>query len=325
MTRAHVNPVPCGAGWVAFVRRTAVPGTRSLLGRCPDAQISFRTPFDVYASQPYLAEGSRFIIEDLGIRAFSRANLRRGSGRQGSPPPPQIPPYSASLATRGGSSQMLYSLRPDTDLLDVARAMMGEPSSMYCRTFRRNPRIKGEDVATMVLGFDGAPRLSPAGVPLEASCSCPLSRRQPGAATVLLVLTSALRGVCLADGATCVVDCSYGSSQAPDPFPQTSVRVEGSDGTIELARHGFQLSVYRGDKPASQRTVSPAPRDFHTAPVEAIQDSVYNCQSHWLDCLRSDTWPAATSGRDNLNTLALVDAAYDSAARQDVVPLHMPS
>eukprot|EP00911_Craspedida_sp_UC1_P002472 UC1_evm3s1839 len=198
-------------------------------------QISFRTPYDVYASQPYLAEGDRFIIEDLGIH-----------------------------------------------LLDVARAIMGEPESMYCRTYRGNPRIKGEDMATMVLGYEG--------------------------------------------GQSCVVDCSYASSEAPDPFPETFIRVEGSEGTIELSRHGFCLSIYRGDRLHSQRTVPPAAeRTYHASPVEVIQDSVYNCQQHWIDCMAGrEAWPSSTSGRDNLNTLALVDAAYDSASVQQAVPVTSP-
>lgn len=43
-----------------------------------------------------------------------------------------------------------------------------------------------------------------------------------------------------------------------------------------------------------------------------IQDSVFNIQAHWLDCLRDGREPQ-TSGRDNLRTLALVEAAYLSA------------
>jgi predicted dehydrogenase len=39
--------------------------------------------------------------------------------------------------------------------------------------------------------------------------------------------------------------------------------------------------------------------------VQAIQE-------HWVECLRAGREPA-TSGRDNLKTLALVEAAYASA------------
>jgi predicted dehydrogenase len=41
-------------------------------------------------------------------------------------------------------------------LLDLARFFLGEPRSVYAHTLRVNPRIRGEDVATVVLGLDGA-------------------------------------------------------------------------------------------------------------------------------------------------------------------------
>jgi D-apiose dehydrogenase len=41
-------------------------------------------------------------------------------------------------------------------------------------------------------------------------------------------------------------------------------------------------------------------------------------QQHWIDCLRSATEPE-TSGRDNLKTLALVEAVYQSAATGQTV------
>src|SRR3546814_2249288 len=56
-------------------------------------------------AQPYLAEGDRFIIEDLGIH-----------------------------------------------ILDVARFVMGEAATLTCRTQRVNPAVRGEDVATILLG-----------------------------------------------------------------------------------------------------------------------------------------------------------------------------
>jgi predicted dehydrogenase len=68
------------------------------------ARISFRTPYDVFVDQPYLATESRFIILDLGIH-----------------------------------------------LLDLAQCFMGEGRDVSCWTKRVNPKIRGEDVATIVL------------------------------------------------------------------------------------------------------------------------------------------------------------------------------
>jgi predicted dehydrogenase len=67
-------------------------------------RVSFRSAYDVFSGQPYLAEGDRFIVEDLGIHA-----------------------------------------------LDIARFLMGDAHNVNARTKRLNPKIKGEDVATIML------------------------------------------------------------------------------------------------------------------------------------------------------------------------------
>lgn len=68
------------------------------------ARISFRTGFDVYLGQPYLAQEDRLVILDVGIH-----------------------------------------------VLDLARWLMGEVAHLSCETQRRNPNIKAEDTATMIL------------------------------------------------------------------------------------------------------------------------------------------------------------------------------
>jgi len=78
------------------------------LGELFFGRITFRSSYDVCADQPYLAEGERFIIYDLGVH-----------------------------------------------LLDLARFFLGDVERLYCRTGRVNPRIRGEDVATVVLEIAG--------------------------------------------------------------------------------------------------------------------------------------------------------------------------
>ncbi|MEN5298521.1 Gfo/Idh/MocA family oxidoreductase [Brucella sp. TWI559] len=70
-------------------------------------RFSFRSGFDVFSGQPYLAEGERFIIEDLGIHT-----------------------------------------------LDIARFILGDVTSLVARTKRVNPKIKGEDVATILMDHE---------------------------------------------------------------------------------------------------------------------------------------------------------------------------
>lgn len=70
-------------------------------------RFSFRSGYDVFSGQPYLAEGERFIIEDLGIHT-----------------------------------------------LDIARFILGDVKTLTARTKRINQKIKGEDVATILLDHE---------------------------------------------------------------------------------------------------------------------------------------------------------------------------
>ncbi|TIT67876.1 MAG: Gfo/Idh/MocA family oxidoreductase [Mesorhizobium sp.] len=182
-------------------------------------RISFRSGYDVFSGQPYLATGKRFIIEDLGIH-----------------------------------------------ILDIARFLLGDVTSLTARTTRINPKIAGEDVATMLMDHAG--------------------------------------------GATSVVDCSYATRLATEPFPETLVELDGSDGTIRLAQ-GYQLTV-TGKNGTTVKDVSPRLLPWASRPWHNIQESVLAIQKHWVGSLVSGKEPA-TSGADNLRTFALVEAAYAGA------------
>lgn len=53
--------------WQSAVRAAIEELRKGTIGTAFFGRITFRSAYDVYATQPYLAEGSRFIIEDLGI------------------------------------------------------------------------------------------------------------------------------------------------------------------------------------------------------------------------------------------------------------------
>ncbi|ESY95101.1 Gfo/Idh/MocA family oxidoreductase [Mesorhizobium sp. LNHC229A00] len=190
-------------------------------------RISFRSGYDVFSGQPYLATGKRFIIEDLGIH-----------------------------------------------ILDIARFLLGDVSSLTARTKRINPAIAGEDVATILMDHAG--------------------------------------------GATSVVDCSYATKLAAEPFPETLIELDGSDGTIRLAQ-GYRLTV-TGKSGTKVSDVSPPLLPWASRPWHNIQESVAAIQQHWVDCLASGQEPA-TSGADNLKTFALVEAAYAGAASREPVQI----
>lgn len=112
-------------------------------------------------------------------------------------------------------------------------------------------------------------------------------------------------------GAASLVDFSFFTKLEPDPFPQTLVRIEGSKGTVELLA-GYRLKV-SGSGWSREIGVEPEVPPFGAKPWHNIQESVVNIQRHWVECLRHGRQPA-TSGADNLETLALVFKAYESAA-----------
>lgn len=189
------------------------------------ARLSFRTGYDVYANQPYLAQEERFILLDLGIH-----------------------------------------------VLDIARVFLGEVDTVQCRTQSVKPGIRGEDMATVLLGH--------------------------------------------ANGATSVVDCSYASKLSPDLFPQTTVTIEGTRGSLVLGAD-FRLDVFADGHRTTQDTSTPL-RAWTSQPWHVAQESVFNTQRHWVESLRRGSEPG-TSGADNLKTYALVDAAYEAARMQRAV------
>jgi predicted dehydrogenase len=190
-------------------------------------RVSFRSGFDVFSGQPYLAEGKRFIIEDLGIHS-----------------------------------------------LDIARFLFGDATRMTARTRRINPNIAGEDVATMLLDHES--------------------------------------------GVTSIVDVSYATHLPEEPFPETFIEVDGTEGTLRLAKD-YQLMV-NGKVGIAHRLVPPHLLPWASRPWHNIQESVALIQKHWIERLSSGQEPD-TSGRDNLKTFALVEAAYVSADEGRTVDL----
>ena len=111
-------------------------------------------------------------------------------------------------------------------------------------------------------------------------------------------------------GTTSVVDCSYATQRRPETFPQSLLEIDGPQGTMRLDA-GYQLTVQNA---AETRTdVSPPVLPWAEKPWHNIQESVQIIQQHFIDCVKAGKEPE-TSGEDNLKTLALVEAAYISAA-----------
>jgi len=113
------------------------------------------------------------------------------------------------------------------------------------------------------------------------------------------------------NGATSIVDVSYASHRFPNPFPQTLGEIEGRLGTIQILEDQ-KLIVHSSGQQREER-IKPDERNWTSEPWTQIQDSVPRTQQHFIDVLR-DGGNFETSSEDSLNTYALAEAAYLSAA-----------
>lgn len=119
-------------------------------------------------------------------------------------------------------------------------------------------------------------------------------------------------------GATLTCNMSYASRVEHDRFPETFVLVEGEKGSVELAPdYWLRLTTAEGTK--SHRCPPPF-YSWADARYALVHSSIVACNADLLRALQTGT-PAETSGLDNLKTMQLVFASYDSAARNEVVSL----
>lgn len=119
-------------------------------------------------------------------------------------------------------------------------------------------------------------------------------------------------------GVTSVVDCSYATRRTPETFPETLLEIDGTGGTLRLDA-GYRLTIQAGGD-EEVRDVAPPVLPWAERPWHNIQESVALIQQHFIACLCDGRAPE-TSGADNLRTLALVEAAYLSAAEGRTVAL----
>lgn len=164
--------------------------------------------------------------------------------------------------------------------LDVARFLFGEARTLYCRTARTRPDIRGENLSTHLLemGGDGMPvivRMGYACNPLEREC-----------------------------------------------FPQCLVQIEGSSGSLELDQHlNLRLTTSRGT------LVQPVPLPYFPwadPRYAVVHTSIVPCHRNILAAIQGGP-EAETTAEDNLKTMELVFASYQSAASGQVVALdHHP-
>lgn len=98
-------------------------------------------------------------------------------------------------------------------------------------------------------------------------------------------------------------------------FPQTLMFVEGTQGSVELSTD-YWVRVTDASGTLARR-YPPAHYSWANPAYDVVHSSIVPCQANILEGLRGGH--AETTGEDNLNTLRLVFAAYDSAASGDAV------
>jgi predicted dehydrogenase len=112
------------------------------------------------------------------------------------------------------------------------------------------------------------------------------------------------------DRATVTCEMSYASRVEHDRFPETYVFVEGEQGSAELGPD-FWLRVTTAEGTLARRV--PPPRYAWADPAyHLVHASIVPCHADLIAALRGEKF-AETTAADNLRTLELVHAAYESA------------
>ncbi len=120
-------------------------------------------------------------------------------------------------------------------------------------------------------------------------------------------------------GATVLVELGYAENYLErDRFPETSIFVEASLGSAELELD-YWIRITTASGTAVERC--PPPRYTWADPrYDVVHSSIVACQANLLAAMRGEC-AAETTGEDNLKTLRLVFAAYESAARGQAIAL----
>jgi predicted dehydrogenase len=117
-------------------------------------------------------------------------------------------------------------------------------------------------------------------------------------------------------GGSVIVELGYAENYLErDKFPETTIFVEATRGSAEL---DFDYWIRITTKEGTQIRRCPPPRyAWADCRYEVVHSSIVACQANLLAAMRGEC-AAETSGEDNLKTLQLVFAAYESSANGQV-------
>ena len=119
-------------------------------------------------------------------------------------------------------------------------------------------------------------------------------------------------------GVHCFVELSYASRLEREAFPQTLALIEGRDGSLRLGLDGeIALTTRAG---TVRERIVPTAYAWADPAYAVAQAALVDCHRNLLAGLRGEG-AAETTGEDNLQTLRLVFACYESARTGQVVTL----
>lgn len=227
---------------------------RKMVAACQEAGVALMVHENFRWQKPFVEMGRVADSGRLGRLNFARFAFRHGYDNY------RNQPYLAEI-------ERFAIMDVGLHVFDLARRFLGEVESLFARTQRLNPAVRGEDCFHASLRHAG--------------------------------------------GAVSICEVSFWSRYHPEPFPQTLAVLEGDRATLVLEQD-CRLTLHEAGAVTEIAAAPPVP-DWGARPWHVIQDSVRAAQAHWIDCLRSGAEPRP-SGADNLRTLTLALAAYDSAA-----------
>lgn len=121
---------------------------------------------------------------------------------------------------------------------------------------------------------------------------------------------------------TVTCNMSYASRTEHERFPETFVFVEGERGSAELAPD-FSLRITTESGTHSRRCPPPF-YPWADPRYGLVHSSIVDCNRDLLRALQTGT-PAETSAADNLRTVQLIFAAYQSARENRTIQLPSPT
>jgi len=117
---------------------------------------------------------------------------------------------------------------------------------------------------------------------------------------------------------TCTCELSYASRLEHERFPETYIRVEADAGALELGPDYWVRATT--EEGTHSKRYPPRRYSWVDPAYELVHSSIVDCHRDILAALRGER-RAETDAEDNIKTLRLVFAAYESAQREEVIRL----